>query len=279
MATPRVCVLRAPGTNCDPETAHAFEMCGAKAERVHLLRVLEDPTILAGFQALCIPGGFSYGDDIGAGVIFSSHLRGRLSDALQEFLTADKLVLGICNGFQTLLKSGILPNGAAGISSASEAEPEATLTWNDNGRYTSLWVNLANLSDNNVFLRDIDQIEMPLAHAEGRLVVRDPAILDAWRQNGQAALCYCSPQADSNGENSGGDASRWLTEELEYPVNPNGSFANIAGLGDATGRVLGLMPHPERFIHATQHPEWTRRKLRGGGDGLKLFRNAVEYFG
>jgi len=253
-------------------------MCGAKAERVHLLRILEDPTILAGFQALCIPGGFSYGDDIGAGVIFSSHLRGRLSDALQEFLTADKLVLGICNGFQTLLKSGILPNGATGISSASESEPEATLTWNDNGRYTSLWVNLANLSDKNVFLRGIGQIEMPLAHAEGRLVVRDPAILDSWSQNGQAALCYCSPHADSNGEDSRGDASRWLTEELEYPVNPNGSFANIAGLGDATGRVLGLMPHPERFIHATQHPEWTRRKLRGEGDGLKLFRNAVEYF-
>jgi phosphoribosylformylglycinamidine synthase len=254
-------------------------MCGAKAERVHLLRVLEDPAILAGFQALCIPGGFSYGDDIGAGVIFSSHLRGRLSDALQEFLTADKLVLGICNGFQTLLKSGILPNGAAGISSESDVEPEATLTWNDNGRYTSLWITLANLSDNNVFLRGIDQIEMPLAHAEGRLVVRNPAILDSWRQNGQAALCYCSPLADSKGENSGGDSSRWLTEELQYPVNPNGSFANIAGLGDATGRVLGLMPHPERFIHATQHPEWTRRKLRGDGDGLKLFRNAVEYFG
>lgn len=282
MATPRICVLRAPGTNCDPETAHAFELCGASAERVHLLRVLENPDVLSGFQALCIPGGFSYGDDIGAGVIFSSHLRGRLSDALGEFLTADKLVLGICNGFQTLLKSGILPSGADGISSQRDADQEATLTWNDNGRYTSLWVTLARLSHNNVFLRDIEQIEMPLAHAEGRLVVRDPAVLDTWRQNGQAALCYCSPESGavenaSNGQ-GGGDPERWLTAKLEYPVNPNGSFANIAGLGDATGRVLGLMPHPERFIHATQHPEWTRRKLKGEGDGLKLFRNAVEYF-
>ncbi len=280
MATPRVCVLRAPGTNCDPETAHAFEMCGAKAERVHLLRVLEEPTVLSGFQVLCIPGGFSYGDDIGAGVIFSSHLRGRLSDALHTFLTADKLVLGICNGFQTLLKSGILPDGAAGITTDSDSERDTTLTWNDNGRYTSLWVNLANLSSNNVFLRGIDQIEMPLAHAEGRLVVRDPSILETWRQNGQAALCYCSPPAVSRDESTGNcNADHWLTAELEYPLNPNGSFANIAGLGDATGRVLGLMPHPERFIHATQHPEWTRRKLRGDGDGLKLFRNAVEYFG
>lgn len=273
MATPRVCVLRAPGTNCDPETAHAFEMCGARAERVHLLRILEDPAVLSGFQALCIPGGFSYGDDIGAGVIFSSHLRGQLSEAIQEFLTADKLVLGICNGFQTLLKSGILPDGAAGISSDSDTERDVTLTWNDNGRYTSLWVTLANLSSNNVFLRGIDRIEMPLAHAEGRLVVRDPAILDEWRKNGQAALCYCHA-----GDDPGSDAERWLTEDVAYPENPNGSFANIAGLGDKTGRVLGLMPHPERFIHATQHPEWTRRKLRGEGHGLKLFRNAVEYF-
>lgn len=279
MATPRVCVLRAPGTNCDPETAHAFEVCGAKAERVHLLRVLENPGLLADFQAFCIPGGFSYGDDIGAGVIFSSHLRGRLSEAIQEFLTADKLVLGICNGFQTLLKSGILPDGAAGISSDADAERDATLTWNDNGRYTSMWVTLANLSRRNVFLRGIDQIEMPMAHAEGRLVVRDPAILDVWRENGQAALCYCTPPKASGSEEAAGkDSSRWLTEDLKYPENPNGSFANIAGLGDSTGRVLGLMPHPERFIHATQHPEWTRRKLRGDGDGLKLFRNAVEYF-
>ena len=278
MTTPRVCVLRAPGTNCDPETAHAFEMCGAKAERVHLLRVLENPAVLADFQVLCIPGGFSYGDDIGAGVIFSSHLRGQLSGALKEFLTADKLVLGICNGFQTLLKSGILPDGAAGISSDSDADRDATLTWNDNGRYTSLWVTLACMSHNNVFLRGIDQIEMPLAHAEGRLVVRDPAILDSWRKSGQAALCYCKPQKTSDDGSADGDSSRWFTEKLSYPENPNGSFANIAGLGDATGRVLGLMPHPERFIHATQHPEWTRRKLRGEGDGLKLFRNAVEYF-
>lgn len=274
MATPRVCVLRAPGTNCDPETAHAFEMCGARAERVHLLRVLENPAVLAGFQTLCIPGGFSYGDDIGAGVIFSSHLRGQLSEVIQEFLAADKLVLGICNGFQTLLKSGILPDGAAGISTDADTERNTTLTWNDNGRYTSLWVTLANLSHNNVFLRGIDRIEMPLAHAEGRLVVRDPSILESWKKNGQAALCYCPA-----GDDPTTDPARWLTEKVDYPENPNGSFANIAGLGDATGRVLGLMPHPERFIHATQHPEWTRRKLRGDGDGLKLFQNAVDYFG
>lgn len=274
MAVPRVCVLRAPGTNCDPETAHAFELCGAQAERVHLLRILENPAMLADFQVLCIPGGFSYGDDIGAGVIFASHLQGRLSEVLREFLSADKLCLGICNGFQVLLKSGILPGGADGLAAASQGERDATLTWNDNGRYTALWVRLQNLSPQNVFLKGIDEIELPIAHAEGRIVVRDPGILDTWRQAGNVAACYRSQNGVS--VNSPGE---WLTTQLDYPENPNGSFANIAGLSDASGRVLGLMPHPERFIHATQHPNWTRLKLRGEGAGRKLFRNAVEYFG
>ncbi len=274
MPAPRVCVLRAPGTNCDPETAHAFQLCGAKADRVHVLRVLENPEVLASYQVLCIPGGFSYGDDIGAGVIFSSHLRGKLSGAIRDFLTADKLALGICNGFQVLLKAGILPGGADGLAAEASDERDATLTWNDNGRYTALWVRLATLNSNNVFLRGIDDLEVPVAHAEGRLVVRDPSVLDAWREAGQVALCYRS----QNGV-SVESPPRWLTTKLEYPENPNGSFANIAGLSDPSGRVLGLMPHPERFIHATQHPNWTRLKLRGEGAGLKLFRNAVEYFG
>lgn len=273
MATPRVCVLRAPGTNCDPETAHAFELCGAAAERVHLLRVLENPGLLSDFQILCIPGGFSYGDDIGAGVIFSSHLRGQLADAIRDFLTADKLCLGICNGFQVLLKSGILPGGATGLTDSSDSERNATLTWNDNGRYTSLWVRLATVNRQNVFLRDIEDFEVPVAHAEGRLVVRDPEILDRWRANGQVAVCYRPLEGDVSSH-----PEQWMTEKVGYPDNPNGSFANIAGLSDPAGRVLGLMPHPERFIHATQHPEWTRRGLRGEGAGLKLFRNAVEYF-
>lgn len=274
MATPRVCVLRAPGTNCDPETASAFELAGAQAERIHLLRLLEQPDLLADFQILCIPGGFSYGDDIGAGVIFGSHLRGQLNDVIHEFLSADKLALGICNGFQTLVKAGILPGGAAGMAQSSDGDRDVTLTWNNNHRYTCMWVRLAALSTKSVFLRGITDIELPLAHAEGRLVVRDPAILDTWQANDQVAFCYRSANGDAPAS-----ATHWLTADVAYPDNPNGAFANIAGLGDPTGRVLGLMPHPERFIHATQHPEWTRRKLRGEGAGLQIFRNAVEYFG
>ena len=268
MAATRVCVLRAPGTNCDIETAHAFAMCGAVAERVHLFRLLENPRHLRRFQILCIPGGFSYGDDIGAGVIFSRHLRGRLHEAIAAFLNADKLVLGICNGFQVLLKAGLFFDSPA-QTAGTEAHDEATLTWNTNGKYTALWVTLHTTSVNNVFLRRISRIELPVAHAEGRLVVRDHSVLTSWRQSGRIAMRYSRPEGPDDNESD---------TVLPYPFNPNGSVANIAGLSDVSGRILGLMPHPERFIHATQHPQWTRRMLRGNGDGLTLFQNGVEYF-
>jgi len=273
---PRVCVLRAPGTNCDVETAFAFETAGGQPERVHLFRLLERPEVLDGFQIVCVPGGFSYGDDIGAGVIFSRQLRGQLGESLSRFLAADKLMLGICNGFQVLLKAGILPGGAGLWPPAVEQLPEATLTWNLNGKYTAVWVRLQAESATNVFLRGIEDIELPVAHAEGRIVVRSPAVIQAWRERGQIALCYRPNPADVETErvsSSDGDAL------LPFPDNPNGSTANIAALGDPTGRILGLMPHPERFLHATQHPQWTRRPHRSGpGAGLKIFQNAVAYF-
>lgn len=254
MPNPKVIVLRAPGTNCDVETACAFERCGAAVERVHLFRLLERPRLLDEFQILCIPGGFSYGDDVGAGVIFGNQLRGHLGETLREFLQGDKLVLGICNGFQVLMKAGILPGGSSTWPPRPEQAPAATLTWNDNGKFTARWVHLATAGSPSVFLRGINEIDLPIAHAEGRIVVRDPAVVEAWNTQRQIALCY------SRG-------------------NPNGSIANIAGLCDPTGRVLGLMPHPERHIHATQHPHWTRRGLSSEeGAGLQVFRNAVEYF-
>lgn len=269
MAKPRVCVLRAPGTNCDIETAHAFSLAGGEPERLHLFRLLEDPGWLRQFQILCIPGGFSYGDDIGAGVVFGSHLRETLGEAIGEFLTSDRLVLGICNGFQVLLKSGILPGGSQQWPPAPDATSEATLTWNRNGRYTATWVRLRAISQTNVFLRGIEECEMPVAHGEGRIAVKDPAVLSRWHEAGQIALAY----TDGNpGEYSPAG------EILDAAFNPNASAGNIAGLGDASGRVLGLMPHPERFLFATQHPQWTRRRLSGPGAGQQLFANAVEYF-
>lgn len=270
MPTPRVAVLRAPGTNCDNETAYAFELCGAAAERLHLYRVLENPEVLQGFQVLCVPGGFSYGDDIGSGVIFASQLRSRLAGALKDFLQADKLCLGICNGFQVLLKSGILPNGTLDNSLEARQQAPATLTWNHNGKYTARWVHLRTANSQNVFLRGIDSLDLPIAHAEGRIVVRDANVLAAWRQNRQLGLCYSAPTASDSDPSA---------VDLPFPLNPNGSVANLAGLSDPTGRILGLMPHPERFIFRTQHPNWTRRDLPEEGAGLKLFRNAVAYFG
>lgn len=267
MSKPRVCVLRAPGTNCDVETAFAFETCGAIAERVHLFRLLEDPSLLDGYQILCIPGGFSYGDDLGAGVVFGAQLRGRLGDAIGKYLQADKLVLGICNGFQVLMKAGILPNGAEGWSGDMTRPRDTTLTWNLNGRYTALWVKLKVQSSKCVFLKGIDTIDVPIAHAEGRIAVRDTAILKTWQERGQIAATYFGTDTEN------------YDELLEYPVNPNGSLSNIAGLCDSTGRVFGMMPHPERFLWAQQHPTWTRDRREGQGDGMKIFQNAVGYFG
>jgi phosphoribosylformylglycinamidine synthase subunit PurQ / glutaminase len=280
MATPRVCVLRAPGTNCDFETAFAFESCGGLPERLHLFRLIENPRLLDDFQILCVPGGFSYGDDLGAGVIFSRQLQGRLGDAMGRFLRSDKLVLGICNGFQVLLKAGMIPGGAAAWPPDPCKPPPATITWNDNGRYTALWVKLGVQSPTNVFLRGIESIELPIAHAEGRVAVRCPGVIDSWRQHGQIALCYqINPCYRTEEKNDAADAQTGADARLAFPNNPNGSVANIAGLGDASGRILGLMPHPERFIYATQHPQWTRRRLKGPGEGLRIFRNAVSYFG
>ncbi len=270
MPVPRICVLRAPGTNCDTETAFAFDTCGGQAERVHLFQLLEHPKLLDDFQVLCIPGGFSYGDDIGAGVVFASQLRGHLGDAMRRFLVAEKLVLGICNGFQTLLKAGILPGGTAESLAAERDQADATLTWNLNGKYTARWVHLKVTSPGNVFLRGIDEIDLPIAHAEGRIVVRGEQVLTDWQSRGQIALRYAA-WAATNGSPTNPINERWA-------ANPNGSTLDIAGLGDPTGRILGLMPHPERFLFGTQHPQWTRLGLTGDGAGRKIFQNAIDYF-
>jgi phosphoribosylformylglycinamidine synthase len=274
MPSPKVCVLRAPGTNCDFETAYAFEQCGATAERVHLFRLLEQPRQLQDYQILCIPGGFSYGDDVGAGVIFGSQLRGHLAAALNEFQQADRLILGICNGFQVLMKAGILPGSNGEAHATGERSSDATLTWNNNGKYTARWVHLRTAGSHNVFLRGISELDLPIAHAEGRLVARDDSVIERWRKNGQVALCYShgGPVVPAP------EPAPHSPPPVLDPGNPNGSVADIAGLSDPTGRILGLMPHPERYIHRTQHPQWTRLQLPEEGAGLKLFRNAVEYF-
>ncbi|QDT64549.1 phosphoribosylformylglycinamidine synthase subunit PurQ [Calycomorphotria hydatis] len=271
MPRPRVCVLRAPGTNCDVETCFAFETCGAEPEAIHVARLLENPELLLDFQILCLPGGFSYGDDIGAGVIFAEHLRGKLSEPIAKFLEGDRLILGICNGFQVLMKSGLLPGGPGSWPPNGQA-PQATLTWNNSGRFVDRWVRLGRISEKNVFLKGIDEFEAPMAHAEGRIALANDSVLNDWKTEGQVALCYL----DRGSEEIPADP---MSATLNEKDNPNGSIGNIAGLGDPTGRILGLMPHPERFLFATQHPQWTRKRMTGEGAGVQIFRNAVEYFG
>lgn len=273
MPKPRVLVLRAPGANCDVETAFAFEQAGAAAERVHVGRVLESPALLANFQILCIPGGFSYGDDLAAGRILGSQLQHRLASTLAEFREAGKLVLGICNGFQVLIKSGLLLEGDA------ERGPQATLTWNDCGRFQDRWIHVQTAGDRCVFLRGIDAMYLPVAHAEGKFVPRDAETLATLEAAGQLPLRYAAaPELVL----VGGGSSQGLgsSESLPFPENPNGSVAGVAGACDPSGRVFGLMPHPERHIDPTQHPQWTRRDEQPlVGDGLAVFVNAVEYVG
>ncbi|MCO8121867.1 phosphoribosylformylglycinamidine synthase subunit PurQ [Stieleria sp. TO1_6] len=271
MPSPRVLVLRAPGTNCDEETAYAFERAGATTERVHVNRLIENAALKDRYQILCVPGGFSYGDDIAAGRILATRMRKHLADLVDTFVHGggDRLVLGICNGMQVLMRLGVLTEqvAAAGDDTAGDQD-SATLAWNNHGRFEDRWVHLATDQTNCVFLRDIDHMYLPMAHAQGKFVARDAAVLSELRAAGRLCLRY------TRDESSGVDDA-----PLPFPANPNGADANVAGVCDATGRVFGLMPHPERHIDATQHPCWTRRKQQpDAGDGLAMFQNAVNWF-
>jgi phosphoribosylformylglycinamidine synthase len=251
---PSVLVLRTAGTNCDEETAYAFERAGARAERLHVNRLREDPRALDRFQVLALPGGFSYGDDLGAGKVLANELRSHLAEPLARFLERGGLVIGICNGFQVLVKAGLLPGGAA----------RATLAANRSGRFEARWVWLEATSDRTPFLRKGDRLHLPCAHGEGRFVAGGEAALGALEAAGQVVLRY----VDRDGRPG------------PYPVNPNGSEADIAGVCDPTGRIFGLMPHPERHVEFHHHPRWTREGRGPGdeGDGLGVFRNAVRSF-
>lgn len=261
MTSPRVLILRAPGTNCYEETAHAFELAGGAPETWHVNRVLEQPGHVSEFQILCIPGGFSYGDDIAAGRILGNQMRHHLSDMLQKFRDAGKLILGVCNGFQVLLKTELLlPMDRDGAL--------ATLAANDSGHFEDRWVRLATSGSKCVFLAGIDGLELPVAHGEGKFATRDDATLARLREAGQLVLRYMPQDAILAGNSS----------STPYPDNPNGAMDDVAGICDATGRVFGLMPHPERFVDPTQHPTWTRGPQREVGEGLAVFRNAVRYF-
>lgn len=258
MAAVKALVLRAPGTNCDQETARAWEMAGAEAEIWHFHRLMENPESLEQFQILTFPGGFSYGDDLGAGRVWSARIHQHLGDTIRKFVDRGGLVLGICNGFQVLVATGLLPDGAR-----PDMSPTASLTYNTSRQFEARWVQMKVSSDKSVFLKDIQQIAMPSAHGEGRFMTATGDQLAALQARGQVVLQYV-------------DKSTGEPTEV-YPANPNGSPLGVAGVCDPTGRILGLMPHPERFVSPLHHPNWTRypKNALPSPDGLKLFNNAV----
>lgn len=258
MPKPKAIILRTAGTNCDVESAYAAETAGFQADRVHINRVASGEVKLDDYHFLFIAGGFSYGDDVAAGKILALELHQRLGDALLRFEEQGRLIIGVCNGFQVLIKTGLMP-----FHFKRPDDMRATLTGNDSGRYEDRWVHIGvEPGTVCVFTRNMKpRIELPVAHAEGKFLVKTPADMRELESNGQVALRYISP--------NGG--------EPVYPENPNGSMGNIAGVCNKKGTIFGLMPHPERFLSRLNHPRWTREELPEEGDGAVFFRNAYEY--
>lgn len=244
----RVIVIRTAGTNCNLELAHAFEMAGARVDGVHINRLVAKEAKLRDYQVVAIPGGFTYGDDIGGGKILANELQAHLGDDLRTFVDSGGLVMGVCNGFQVLVKMGLLPGNGQSV----------TLATNDSNRFEDRWVHVKSETDRTPFIGKGEVITLPVAHAEGKFIVGNPRDLLTLEEQDRIAFRYV------DGEGQPGP----------YPINPNGSQGDVAGLCDETGQVLGLMPHPERHIYPHHHPRWTRLP-RTEGEGLGIFRNAI----
>ena len=266
-------VLTGYGLNCDYETDYSLKLAGAESHRLHVNELIHggksgSETVLDDFHILVFDGGFSWGDDHGAGVLLASKLKFNIGGQIEKFIQQGKLIIGICNGFQVLVNLGLLPGFERNYQ-----ERRVALIGNDKGNFINTWVNLKmNPESPCVFTRGLTQMELTVRHGEGKFYASDEDI-DLLFSNGQVVVQY----ANEKGHEAEG----------QWPMNPNGSLKDIAGICDPTGRIFGLMPHPEAFNHYTNHPDWTRRKeslLRQGksiespeGDGIHIFRNAVEY--
>ena len=268
MKAVKVLVLAGYGLNCDHETAYAFELAGAKALRVHINSLIDGNISLKDFQIMVFVGGFSWGDDHGAGVIQAVRFKTNLGDKMIDFVEKENLVLGICNGFQTLVNLGLLP----GIDRDYRRRSVA-LTFNDCGNFRDDWVALkANPKSPCVFTRDLDALELPIRHGEGKFYT-DEIMVDRLIKDNLIALQYAKLDGTPAGQ--------------QFPFNPNGSIHDVAGICDPSGRIFGLMPHPEAFNHRTNHPDWTRQKemaKRKGHKfeaqqtpGIRLLQNAVNF--
>lgn len=272
MYVPKVAVLFGFGINCDHETAAVFDMVGGKSTRVHLNSFISGIDNLANYDILAVPGGFSFGDHLGSGRLMGNRMRFSLRNELTEFIKAGKPIIGICNGFQVLVKTGLLPGPEGKIPDFIQ---RASLTLNDSGRYEDRWVTLEfNQQSNCIWTQGITQMDCPVRHGEGKYVMPDRAMLSALSDNNQIAVRYIDPN-DSNYDPD---------QVLPFPKSPNGSMMNIAGITDKTGLVFGLMPHPEAIYAQWLHPDYSRgdapvtaSDISWEGEGLQIFRNAVEY--
>ena len=267
MATPRVLVIAGYGLNCEEETLFAFERAGISGSIIHINDLIADKTPLTHHQILAIPGGFSYGDDTGSGNALANRIRNNLWEELHAFLERDTLTLGLCNGCQTLVNLGLVPG-----SNNQYGEREVALLHNSSHRYQCRWVTLNTHNSSSPWLKNIGLIRVPVAHGEGCFTMSDDT-LATLQTNGQIAFTY----SDENGNPANGI----------FPANPNGSMADIAAITSENGRVLAMMPHPERAILFTQQDNWpllaqryTRndQPLPEDGDGMALFSNAAAYF-
>jgi len=257
MSQVRVIILRVAGTNCDLETAHAFRRAGAEPEIIHMNHLYRGLRSLEDYQIMVFPGGFSYGDDVSAAVLWAKEIRYRIGKEVGRFVEEGKAVLGICNGFQVLVKAGLIP-----AFDDLMKKQEATLDFNDIGLYHDRWVYLNHDDDSPcIFTEGIKDItNLPVAHAEGKFII-DSKGLTTLKENRQIVFRYVDQKGNLKG----------------FPYNPNGSIDNIAGICNREGNVFGLMPHPERFLHMYMHPLWTSKELDKEADGLHIFRKAVEY--
>jgi phosphoribosylformylglycinamidine synthase len=265
----RALVLTGYGLNCDYETDYSLRLAGAQSHRVHINEIIADAKAgLSDYHILVFGGGFSWADDHGAGVLMATKLRRHLGDQILRFVEDGRLVIGICNGFQCLVNMGLLP----GFDYVYE-ERSVALTYNDSGNFIDTWINLRINQDSPcVFTKGLKTMELPVRHGQGKIVA-DNDTIEALFSNNQVAMQY----ANESGDQAGG----------AWPMNPNGSTKDIAGICDKSGRIFGLMPHPEAFNHYTNHPDWTRKKeglMRQGktieteeGEGIKIFKNAVDY--
>lgn len=267
MSRVRACVVTGFGINADEELALAFEMAGARATRLHARDLSDEPRLLERFQLLAFPGGFSFGDHLGSGKVFATLFRQSLGAAIERLVSRGGLVIGICNGFQALVKMGFLPD------LTGTHDQEASLIHNDSGRFEDRWVRVGfDPGCRCPWTRGLAEMDMPVRHGEGKFVVESPAVLEAMRSRGLVAMRYIAGKGPKDGR---GVEYRLRAERVvAYPEDPNGSVDHIAGICDPTGRVLGLMPHPEAYLFAENHPEWTRGASRQGA-GLAIFRNGV----